>query len=502
MSTSAETSPDLKSIPGLFAKNLDQEARKILGIKALAKVQPIRRLAEESHVSPKFIHQQLAKAKSALDREFQPQVDDDTVLFQYPVTKARIRQMALGLMLNGHASLFGVQDWFRDIFDYSISIGTLHNIFISAMDRARQINAQEDLSGIHIGVHDEIFQGNPVLVGIEPASTFCYLLAPEPARDANTWGYHLLELMERGFSPEYTVADFGKGLRAGQAEAMPGTACWGDIFHAQWEIGKIVYYFENRAWAAMGRREKLERQMDRAKKKAKGHTLSKELALARDEEARSIQAADDLGLLLQWFREDVLNLVGPELTVRRELYDFIVEELKAREEWAAHRIHPVRILLENHREELLAFSCRIDNHLRQIAKNYRVSLDDVRSAYELKGIAETDPCHWRRENELWKRLGPACYQALRQGIDEMLEGIVRASSLVENFNSRLRTYFFLRRHLGPEYLELLRFFFNHRAFPRSRKECRVGKTPAEILAGNPLPHWLEQLGFQRFRRAA
>jgi hypothetical protein len=40
--------------------------------------------------------------------------------------------------------------------------------------------------------------------------------------------------------------------------------------------------------------------------------------------------------------------------------------------------------------------------------------------------------------------------------------------LVENLNSRLRTYFTLRRHLGNSYLELLRFFLNHHRFLRSR----------------------------------
>ena len=47
------------------------------------------------------------------------------------------------------------------------------------------------------------------------------------------------------------------------------------------------------------------------------------------------------------------------------------------------------------------------------------------------------------------------------------------------------------------YLELLKLFLNHRRFPRSRKG-REGKSPAEILNGAPLPHWLEQLGFERF----
>ena len=50
--------------------------------------------------------------------------------------------------------------------------------------------------------------------------------------------------------------------------------------------------------------------------------------------------------------------------------------------------------------------------------------------------------------------------------------VVRASSLVENLNSRLRSYFFLRRQLGKDYLTLLQFFLNHRRYLRV-------KTPVE-----------------------
>jgi hypothetical protein len=66
-------------------------------------------------------------------------------------------------------------------------------------------------------------------------------------------------------------------------------------------------------------------------------------------------------------------------------------------------------------------------------------------------------------------------------VAELAAGTVRASSLVENLNSRLRSYFFLRRHLGPDYLALLQFFLNHRRLERSDRPERVGKTPAELL---------------------
>ena len=75
----------------------------------------------------------------------------------------------------------------------------------------------------------------------------------------------------------------------------------------------------------------------------------------------------------------------------------------------------------------------------------------------------------------------------RLAVAELAAETVRASSLVENLNSRLRSYFFLRRHLGPDYLALLQFFLNHRRLERSDRPERVGKTPAELLTGQAHP---------------
>ena len=91
---------------------------------------------------------------------------------------------------------------------------------------------------------------------------------------------------------------------------------------------------------------------------------------------------------------------------------------------------------------------------------------------------------------------------IEQAVQEIMADTPRASSLVENLNSRLRNYFFLRRHIGNDYLELLRFFLNHRRFMRSEIPKRVGLSPLEIMTGKAQPHWFESLGFDRFQRAA
>ena len=85
-------------------------------------------------------------------------------------------------------------------------------------------------------------------------------------------------------------------------------------------------------------------------------------------------------------------------------------------------------------------------------------------------------------------------------MEDVAEHVDRASAVIENLNSRLRNYFFLRRHLGGDYLVLLQFFLNHRRFPRSKHTHRVGKSPAELLTNENHPHWLEMLGYPPFSR--
>ena len=93
------------------------------------------------------------------------------------------------------------------------------------------------------------------------------------------------------------------------------------------------------------------------------------------------------------------------------------------------------------------------------------------------------------------------FHDLMKAVGQALEETPRAGSIVENLNSRLRNYFFLRRSLGDNYLNLLQFFLNHRKFMRSLKPERVGKSPKQLLTGEAHPHWLELLGLRLFQRA-
>ena len=247
--------------------------------------------------------------------------------FGPPVTKAWLRQLVLGLVLTCHSSTRGVVELLRDVFDFRISLGTMHNIVHSAVAQAQRINPQYDLSIIVIGLRDEIFQaGDPVLVGVDAISTFCFLLSLEQHRGADTWGVRLLELVDQGFASKATIADFGSGLRAGHQEALPEVPCRSDVFHALYHTGPLVRYLENRAHEAMDACAKLERKQATTERRRgrKNQGLARKLSYARSAEAKAIALADEVALLARGLRDDILVVAGLEYAIRRDLFDFVV----------------------------------------------------------------------------------------------------------------------------------------------------------------------------------
>jgi hypothetical protein len=491
-----------QAIPnGCPAKSLEPSQRLTIGVQALAGEQTVTDLANTFEVSRKFVYQQATTAQSALEEAFAPTVADDHVLFHLPVTKAWLRQVTLGLTLICHSSYRGVVEFCRDLLDTSLAVGTVHNILHDAIGKARPYNLLRNLGHIDIAGLDEIFQSRqPVLVGADIASTYCFLLSYDDHRDADTWGTRLLEAQERGFAPRATIADFGTGIRAGQKLAMPDVPCRGDVFHALHELTPLVNYLENRAYDTIAAHHKLEHKKTKTQRQGRPiQALGRKVALARQAETKAVALADDIALLARWLHYDIFAVSGLPYADRCALFDFILAELKAREPLCAHRIGPVHTLLKNHRAELLAFAAQLDEDLDNLAAEFQVPATIVRELLDLHALDERRPQRWQKEAALRRQLRDHFY-GLNQAVHDLAEQVVRASSVIENLNSRLRAYFFLRRHLGPDYLALLQFFLNHRRFLRSEHSERVDKSPAELLTGQTHPHWLEMLGYTRFSR--
>ena len=122
-----------------------------------------------------------------------------------------------------------------------MAVGTVHNIVHDAIGRARPHNLSQNLAKVDIAGLDEIFQKRqPVLVGADMRSTYCFLLSGEDQRDGDTWALRLLACQDRGCAPTATRAAFGTGLRAGQQRALPDVPCRGAVFPALHALTPVV----------------------------------------------------------------------------------------------------------------------------------------------------------------------------------------------------------------------------------------------------------------------
>lgn len=497
-----------QAIPnGCPAKALPPSERLTIGLQALAGTQTITGLADHYEVSRKFVYRQAATAQDALQEAFAPAPPaEDQVLFSLPVTRSWLKQVVLGLTLICHSSYRGVHEFCRDLLQVNLPTGTVHNVVQAAIAQARTHNLQQDLAPVAIAGLDEIFQQRqPVLVGADIRSTYCFLLSREDHRDADTWGIRLLELQDRGFAPHATIADFAGGIRAGQKLALGDVTCRGDTFHALNELLPVVTYLDNRAYDAIAAHDQLTHKKAKLQQQARRsqtrqvQSLARKTFLAEQAQTKAVTLADDIALLTRWLRYDVFAVSGLPYTQRCELFDFVLAELQTRAPLCPHRLDPVCTLLKNHRLELLAFGAQLEQDLSNLAGAFHLPAELVRDLLDVQILDPRQPRRWHKEAALRERLRDRFYP-LQQAVHDLADQVVRASSVIENINSRLRCYFFLRREIGGDYLALLQFFLNHRRFLRSERPERVDKSPAELLTGQPHPHWLEMLGFTRFSR--
>jgi hypothetical protein len=509
MSASIDTLSSQKLKVSHAAHAINSTKRKEIGIRAIGGKTPISQVAEQYGVSRKFVYQQKEKALNGIAQAFDksPPDDEEKVLFHIPVTKKWLMQVLLALIFISRTSYQGVIEFFRDILDCEISKGGIHNIVYVYLEKAKLINHQQDLSRIKAGLNDEIYQaGDPVLAGCCARSTYCYLLKLEETCDANSWGVHLLDLREKqGLAPDFTVIDGGHAARKGQEDAWPDIPARGDTFHALKPFLETIRYLENRATDSLKAVDVLKHKVMYPRGKWKGdnmrNDLLQNLIVAEETSSKAITLVDELSILFGWLKNDILSLVGPSYTERQELLKFLIEQLRIREDLCRHKIEPVRRYLENHADNLLEFVPMMELYLYEIAQEFEIPLIDVLEAYQLKGLHSSSQRRWERRAALQTKLGEKFYW-VESRVGKVLDDTVRANSLIENLNSRLRTYFTLRRELGNEYLEFLQFFLNHRRFMRSECKERVGKSPTELLTGKRHSHWLEMLGFELFKQTA
>jgi len=474
-------------------KRLPLNVKRSIGIESLKEKATIVDISNRFNVSRNSVYKQQARALTAVNQAFE-QTDDD-VLYYIPVTKAYIQRAVTALYLVCRAGSRDIKSFMDLIFDYSLSIGTVSNILDKSSEDAIKINNQYDLSSIQTGCSDELFHHNkPLLATVDINSRFCPLLVHADHRDYETWGIHLLDLQARGYNPESVILDGAKGLIKGHEEALPETVIQHDHFHFIMDMKDCGRYLKNRINSSTTAAMKLFQQSVRGRDEAKKQTRTEAFEVALNELSALETVHTTFKTLSSWMQYDVLQLAGKPPIERAILYDFIQSEMTNLALAHPHRIGDIVTSLNTRRDALLDVTNTLNDKFMALSEKHHVSIDIIWSICYIARYAFDSLHHGIKSNELESLIGSK-YDEIEDDVLHVLETTHRCSSMVENFNSRLRPYLDKRRFITPKRLALILFYLNHKPFARSKHERLVNKTPAESLTGKPHELWLNMLGF-------
>ena len=466
------------------ASQITIEHRNQIGYKVLAGGS-VTAIAGKYKINREFVYSQKARIKQL--------VESDEKLLKTPVVvldKQMLEKIIIGCMLICKGSTEDTQRFLYWIFNLWVSIGKISTIINEAASKAEKWNSSIDLGSIKIGANDEIFQGNsPVLVGVDPATTFTYLLEEAENRDSTTWGYHFLEKEKhQNLQLETSVNDGGLGLRKGVKDAYPDAEIQIDTFHTEYDISKTVLASERIALKNINEEEKLFKKL--VKKETSENMQEYEKAVGKTNV--SVKAHDTLALLYIWIIE-LLSIGGYFYHERLELFGFIIAEIEKIPIRNAYLDKALKFLKEN-LCDILQFVRKAEVLMQKLAVEENIPIEIVKKMWEQLRYSSESAKYNYLEAEIGLVLGTH-YDDIRKKFDNLMSKIVRASSIVECVNSLIRPYLFLKKVVPGKFLALLQFYFNARDYRRSRRPERIGKSPVEMLTGQVYPNPLAILGY-------
>lgn len=412
--------------------------------------------------------------------------------------KRFIEKVVICLILLCHSPFRGIKEFLEIIFDYKISLGGISNIVARASELAKSFNESQDLRKIKEGALDEIFSNSiPALVGVDLKSSFIFLLEEGQGRSGDDWGLALLEKQEnQGLALDFTVMDQATGLYKGVREIYPQASIGSDIFHTIREIFKVLHRLESKAYKSIKEVYKVEDEYLKALLKSQGQKYGRKYKSALKEMGEKIALYDDFCILIQWFYESI-DIYSTSYEDRIWIYDYIVEEIEERSK-NKEDIKSLVKHLKNNKEKLLCFARLLEKRLIKFKEetHYDLTMDDLKALYRQLTLDEQHCRYWVLEGTLLSKFGKDLKNIQAQ-IKEIINNTFRASSIVENVNSLIRPYFFLRKSIGrSNFLNLLQFYFNTKIIKRCDKfPGRIGKTRLELLTGRKHPNWLQLLGY-------
>ncbi len=436
----------------------------------------------------------------------------DSVEYKITMDEKNVEKVVISLIMDGHCSFDNAHRVLASMLGEKAAPcpATIYKIIAKTAKWARKYMESILYDKVKRIACDEIFlaNGKPVMAVICLDTTAVLCIMPMNDRKSETWELIMSLLKDQGLNIETSVSDAGKGLLSGIKAAFPDADIQIDVFHVQKDLGAALRSFYNMIDAKIKRFIELDDKVKALRSKRYSPSREKRLKSAlkalKEAENGLDEAFDDsknMECLQEWIRE-TMSLSGNTYDEAMELLKWLLSEVKAiATKYSFHKVNSEVYRLLDKLDNVMVF-------LQRLFRKFQEEADKV-------GIPEEAFCLIHRRNSIDKDKNPKLYEAMTEKVrqlvglsdithlesahDRIVESIKRASSLIENLNSRLRVYMNIRHHMPEDFCYLLALYTNLKKYHRSRNETRNKRSPMEILTGEKdlpeLVEFLEQQGF-------
>lgn len=451
-------------------------------------------IAHSYQISRTFLYQLIFMANLQLETLF----SDEKLLFQKD--HRHLEQLILLLRLEGKCSLLSIASIVQALEYHPHSVGYLSRFFQCAGQALPSTLSMPSQKFVFY-LSDEIFAIHaPILVTIDARSTTILNIELASERSAETWRAHFAALEEHHFASLGMASDRGLGLVTGYQAACDMALWVCDYFHEFRDLFKLLHQLERKAYAAIGQEDDAAHKFARAKSEANLEKRLQQYDKAHQACEQAMALYDQLAILLHLLRE-TLHVCSPQGRLRtvegvRSELTLILHMIAALDCAAiAHTLKPIH----QHIDDILvpfAQAEAIAAELRAVVPHD--ALDFLVLAWHHDHLFYPSQSQHKRyhhrEREFWLACAEGLladeFDTLKALVFDKLDAIVRASSLVEMVNSRIRPYLnSCKGQITQEALNLIMFYHNHHRYKSGKRQ---GKAPIELLTGEPLEaEWWE-----------
>lgn len=282
--------------------------------------QPVKDISEQSGMHRSYVYEQKNKVETFL-ANLDKNMPETPIITITPKVKDRL---IISMALDCGSSIEGIQRALWSSLRIKTSIGHISGVLKEAARRADELDSKINLGGIHQGANDEIFQCNkPVLTGIDPETSYIYLMEEATDRTAETWQIYMEDCIERGLALETTINDGGSGLNAGIPKAFPKITVQADTFHALHGLGKEINKAERKAEALIKAEADLETRVKGLRPQQK---TKDKLESIRPKVKEQIDVYDTVSILFGWLKT-LLGFSGYNMPDTIDLIMFLLNEM-------------------------------------------------------------------------------------------------------------------------------------------------------------------------------